>query len=140
MHPTFSLKSERHLPWDIQESQPPVSFRSSLRNTQDCNQSKIDSRPTGRDKQRGILRLLGMFADTPLCPVLIKISFSEKPGPPWEQPSPEESAMNCGLLVVSKRLLRARRGQPLTLARTRLRHQSDFQREKLTGKIYTLMR
>ena len=37
-----------------------------------------------------------MFADTHLETVLIKASFAEQLGPPWEQPCPEESAKDCG--------------------------------------------
>ena len=132
--PSPALKSERHLAWDSQESQPPVSARSSLRNSQVCNQYKIDSSPAGRERQRQIHWRPGIVADTPLDPVLIKASFAEQPGPPWEQPSPEEAATNCGSPVVSKRWPRAKRGLHLSLAYTRLslqlRHQSRIQRGK----------
>ena len=137
-----SFKSERHLPWEIQESQPPVSARSPLRNSWVYNWYKIDSRPVDRDRQRWILCWAGTFADTPLDPVLIKASFAEQLGPLWEQPKLEESVTNYGCPIASKSLPRARHGQhlPLALAYSRLRHQSTIQREKPKGKIYTLLR
>ena len=66
------------------------------------------------------LQFLEILSDPCLDLVLIKVNLALQLGPSCVQPSPKERAKNCGSLVVSNGLPRARCKQCLILAYTSL--------------------
>lgn len=119
---TTFLKSERHLPQEIQKYHLLPQFHQKLAQKQvGLWLSKTDYRLAHRDRQRQILWWLGSIAYTPMRPLLIKPSFTRQIVPPWGEPSVEESATNYELVIALNRLLRAKCGQHLTFAHTSLR-------------------
>lgn len=70
-HTHHSLRSERHLPGEIQESHPD-SARGPLKNRWVSDWTKTNGRTAGRGTWRWILQCLQSLVDLPQGPVLIK--------------------------------------------------------------------
>lgn len=118
-HPS-SLKAEWHLPLRGDLAAHPPHPASASFSDWAFSVTKPISQLVDEGRRRQIQGCLGTFADPSLGPVLLKATLGVQFNPFCTKRSPVEAPTNCGLLISSNRLRKAKHRQHMFLAYIRV--------------------